>query len=389
MVNYEKWPHIRFQKVWQINEAVSFMLGQCEAMLDVICREPLSPEYRKERYKVALIKGAQATTAIEGNTLSEEEIAKINEGAHLPKSMEYLEIEVKNIIEALNNIRDEVILKKADSLITPELILSFHQSVGKNLGDKFDAVPGRFRESGHEVVVSRYRAPDAVLVKEMMTNLCNWLQSEFGYNNGSQDFINSIVEAIVVHIYIAWIHPFGDGNGRTARLVEFFLLLRAGVPDIASHTLSNFYNKTRSEYYRQIDQSVLTGDISGFINYAVEGFRDELKTLVDDVIDSQIKTFWRIHIYETLDSRKSSGKTKSVVKRRRELMLNIPIGKLFTIEQLMTDIPMIFMIYRNLSSATIRRDIEDLLTLELIVKENDKFKANTDVLTKALPLKKG
>ncbi|HQJ59962.1 MAG TPA: Fic family protein, partial [bacterium] len=86
---------------------------------------------------------------------------------------------------------------------------------------------------------------------------------------------------------------------------------------------------------------------------------------------------------------KSSGKTKSVVKRRRELMLNIPIGKLFTIEQLMTDIPMIFMIYRNLSSATIRRDVEDLLTLELIVKENDKFKANTDVLTKALPLKKG
>ena len=70
-------------------------------------------------------------------------------------------------------------------------------------------------------------------------------------------------------------------------------------------------------------------------------------------------------------------------------MLNIPIGKLFTIEQLMTDIPMIFMIYRNLSSATIRRDIEDLLTLELIVKENDKYKANTDVLTKALPLKKG
>ncbi len=389
MIKYEKWPHIKFQKSWQISEPTSFMLGQCEAMLDVICREPLSPEYRKERYKVAMMKGAQATTAIEGNTLSEDEIAKINDGTHLPKSMEYLEIEVRNIIEALNSIRDEVILKKADSLITPELILSFHKFVGKDLGDKFGAVPGRFRESGHEVVVSRYRAPDGTLVKEMMTDFCNWLQSEFNYKSGVQSFTDKIIEAIAVHIYIAWIHPFGDGNGRTARLVEFFLLLRAGVPDIASHTLSNFYNKTRSEYYRQIEQSVFTGDLSGFINYAVEGFRDELKTLVDDVIDSQIKTFWRIHIYETLDSRKSSGKTKSVVKRRRELMLNIPIGKQFTIEQIMTDIPMIFMIYRNLSSATIRRDIEDLLALELIVKENDRYKANTDVLTKALPLKKG
>ncbi|MGI6393651.1 MAG: Fic family protein [bacterium] len=388
MAVYEKWSHIKFQKTWQIGESVSFMLGQCEAMLDIICREPLLPEYRKDWYKVALIKGAKATTAIEGNTLSEEEIAKINEGAHLPKSMEYLEIEVKNIIEALNDIRDEVILKKADSLITPELILSFHQYVGKNLGEKFDAAPGHFRKSGHEVVVGRYRAPDGSLVREMMIKLCNWLQSEFEYSNRSQNFMGSIIEAIVVHIYIAWIHPFGDGNGRTARLVEFFLLLRAGVPDIASHTLSNFYNKTRSEYYRQIEQSISAGDISEFINYAVEGFRDELKTLVDGVIESQIKAFWRIHIYETLDSKKSSGKTKNIVKRRREFMLNIPIGKQLSIEQLMTDVPVIFMIYRNMSPATIRRDIKDLLALELIVKENDKYKANTDVLIKALPLKK-
>jgi len=41
------------------------------------------------------------------------------------------------------------------------------------------------------------------------------------------------------------IHPFGDSNGRTARLIEFYILLRAGLPDMVSHILSNHYNDTR------------------------------------------------------------------------------------------------------------------------------------------------
>ena len=44
-----------------------------------------------------------------------------------------------------------------------------------------------------------------------------------------------ILKATLAHLYIAWIHPFGDGNGRTARLVEFMLLSRAGVPSPSAH----------------------------------------------------------------------------------------------------------------------------------------------------------
>ncbi len=383
-----KWQHISFQNDWQIDFQTYYWLGQCETMLNIISREPLSPEYRKQRYKVALIKGAQATTAIEGNTLSEEEIEKISEGNHLPQSREYLEIEVRNILEALNGIRDEVILQKADSLITPELILSFHQMVGKNLGDKFNATPGRFREGSHEVVVGRYRAPDAALVKEMMSSFCNWLKSEFDYKGGQQSFMNSIIEAIVVHVYIAWIHPFGDGNGRTARLVEFFLLLRAGVPDIASHTLSNFYNKTRSEYYRQIELATKNKSLTGFIKYAIEGFRDELEDILNDVISSQLITFWKTYIYEKLDSKKHSGKTKNIIKRRRDFMLNFPVNVEFTIDELFAKNPILFMLYKDLSSATIRRDVDELTALELLVKTGDKIKANTNIFSSALPMKR-
>ncbi len=61
---------------------------------------------------------------------------------------------------------------------------------------------------------------------------------------------------------------------RTARLVEFYLLMRAGVPDISSLVLSNFYNLTRSEYYRQIDKATNQNDITDFLFYAIQGFRD-------------------------------------------------------------------------------------------------------------------
>ena len=75
---------------------------------------------------VSLRKGARATTAIEGNTLSEEEVFRIDAGENLPPSKEYLQIEVKNVIEALNQIRTEVItedkafiLSRADREIQP------------------------------------------------------------------------------------------------------------------------------------------------------------------------------------------------------------------------------------------------------------------------------
>jgi len=75
-----------------------------------------------------------------------------------------------------------------------------------------------------------------------------------------------------------WIHPFGDGNGRTARLVEFQILLQAGIPSPAAHLLSNHYKQTRTEYYRQLATASRSGgNILPFIEYAVGGFVDGLK----------------------------------------------------------------------------------------------------------------
>lgn len=68
-------------------------------------------------------------------------------------------------------------------------------------------------------------------------------------------FINAVLAAVLAHLYIAWIHPFGNGNGRLARLIEVQIFSESGVvPTVATNLLSDFYNKTRDHgYYRGLD----------------------------------------------------------------------------------------------------------------------------------------
>ena len=81
------------------------------------------------------------------------------------------------------------------------------------------------------------------------------------------------MKAVVAHLYIAWIHPFGDGNGRTARLLELQILLGAGFPVPTCQLLSNHYNQTRTEYYRELDLASHRRSPTEFLVYALEGLR--------------------------------------------------------------------------------------------------------------------
>jgi hypothetical protein len=137
----QDYKHITFQKYWRLQEETIFMLGQCESIIQAISSAPVKPEYRQQMLVVSLRKGARATTAIEGNTLSEAEVSRIDEGENLPPSKEYLQVEVMNIIDALNQIRTEVIREDKTFILSTELIERFNYFAGKNLGDHFNEYP--------------------------------------------------------------------------------------------------------------------------------------------------------------------------------------------------------------------------------------------------------
>jgi len=373
-----EYPHLMFRRHWELSSGSLHLLGQCEAYVKAINNTPILPHHYSQLMNVALMKGAQATTAIEGNTLSDEEVKKVMDKQKLPPSKEYQAIEVGNILTAFNELLSEIVNTNVDHYISIDLLQRFHKMVGQNLGEHFTAIPGQLRNS--DVVVGRYRCPDYRDVPILLERLCQWLRNEFKYGKTEQSFSEVVIQAIVTHIYIEWIHPFGDGNGRTGRLVEFYILLRGGNPDISSHILSNYYNLTRTAYYRQIEKATESRSLSEFIEYALLGFRDGLVQTLDIIQKSQFQNTWQKLIYDRFDAIRQ-GSREDVFRRQRTLALEIPFDIEFTISQVSNlSIPLAKQYAGGVSEKTIQRDVEKLIELELVRKSKSGYIANTDIL---------
>jgi len=373
-----EYPHLMFRRHWELSSGSLHLLGQCEAYVKAINNTPILPHHYSQLMNVALMKGAQATTAIEGNTLSDEEVKKVMDKQKLPPSKEYQAIEVGNILTAFNELLSEIVNTNVDHYISIDLLQRFHKMVGQNLGEHFTAIPGQLRNS--DVVVGRYRCPDYRDVPILLERLCQWLRNEFKYGKTEQSFSEVVIQAIVTHIYIEWIHPFGDGNGRTGRLVEFYILLRGGNPDISSHILSNYYNLTRTAYYRQIEKATESRSLSEFIEYALLGFRDGLVQTLDIIQKSQFQNTWQKLIYDRFDAIRQ-GSREDVFRRQRTLALEIPFDIEFTISQVSNlSIPLAKQYAGGVSEKTIQRDVEKLMELELVRKSKSGYIANTDIL---------
>ena len=349
------------------------LLGQCEAYIEAIKNTPILPAYYQKLMQLSLRKGVQATTAIEGNTLTEEEIQAIIDGEKLPPSKEYQAKEIKNMVDACNKLFKEVVIDKNVNTISEQLLCDFHKMVGKDLGEYFSAIPGRFRTLN--VTVGNYRCPDYMDVEMLVKNFCQWIQEEFRYKN--QNFSNIIIQAIVSHLYIEIIHPFGDGNGRTGRLVEFYILLRGGLPNIASHILSNHYNETREEYYHYLKSATKKRDLTDFIHYALLGLRDGLFQTLKQVQKGQLEITWKKMIYDKFDE--INGKYRKDIKDRlKRLILGLDMYEVV----IPNDIAKKY--YDNVSLQMIKSDIKKLIELDLLKTTENGLYPNIDILNAML-----
>ncbi len=378
--------HLKFARHWELSAETIYKLGQCRALTNSLAMVPLRPETKSELKRVSLIKGAQATTAIEGNTLTEDEVGKVLDGQHLAESKAYQEKEVDNILRAMNQIKNDLLTQPAPAIITPELLKQYHRLVGGGLSAPFNAMPGEFAQS--QRVVGGYRCPPPGQKKNQVEGLaqrlCDWLQKEFGFVSGKQSFRDGIVQAVVTHVYIEWIHPFDDGNGRTGRLVEFYLLLRAGVPDICAYILSNHYNDTRPEYYAHLQKAQAERQLTSFTAYAVTGFLDGLNEVWNIVANELLQKAWRGYVYDKLAGLKWS---KPVFTRRRRLLLDMTLGEPYNLDSIQLVSPKITRKYATVNISTVKRDIKDLTAAGLLVKDpkTGEISANIQALRNYYP----
>lgn len=378
-------PWISFSAAFtkRIPAPIWMLLGECRSKCEHIAGVPLQPETAKSLLQIYVAKGALATTAIEGNTLSEREVLEHLQGKlKLPPSREYLAQEIDNILKACNSILDEVESRHVLNL-SADRIKELNRIVLENLSVEEGVIPGEIRQ--HDVTVARYRGAPAEDCEYLLEQLCEWLSGEDFLPDGHDMVIPiAVLKAILAHVYLAWIHPFGDGNGRTARLVEFQILISSGVPSPAAHLLSNHYNQTRTEYYRQLDNASRSGgDLVPFAGYALQGFVDGMKQQLDCIRHQQWSISWREYVHDQFD-----GSNASSQLRQQQLILElsnraepVPIPKLSELSgQLAT-------LYAGRTKRTLARDVNALAKKGLIVQSPDGVRACKEKILAFLPVR--
>lgn len=364
----------------ELDYTIWLHLGEAVSKTEHIAGVPLNPETAKQLHTVYLTKGVLATTAIEGNTLTEDEVREHLEGRlTLPPSRQYLGQEIDNIVAACNLIGDGV-LRGNPAVISPDDIHEYNRLVLNALPLQEDVVPGELRR--HSIMVGRYRGAPAEDCEYLLAKFCEWLNG-LSFPKGLEQPC-AILTAIAAHLYFVWIHPFGDGNGRTARLIEFRYLLQAGFPTPAAHLLSNFYNLTRAEYYRQLDNAGRSGGrMSDFIAYATQGLVDQLKEQLQFIRNLQWTATWRNYVYERF------GKGSAAHLRRRRLVLDLSNvttdNGWVRISKILDLTPRLARAYVNKTTKTLTRDLNAVEQMDLIQRKHRSVRANKRLILAFLP----
>lgn len=361
------------------------LLGEVSSKVQHLNGVPLRPDVAADLHRVYLAKGVLATTAIEGNTLSETQVRLLVDGKlELPKSQQYLQQEVQNIIDVCNREARELMGPEGgDRRLCRALIEQYNHDVLKGLELSEGSVPGQLRP--HSVLVGNvYRGAPAEDCEYLLERLCTWLNSDdFSPAEEELRIPFALIKAIVAHVYLAWIHPFGDGNGRTARLIEFHILFANGIPLPAAHLLSDHYNLTRAGYYRELAKaSASGGDLLPFIRYALRGFLDGIREQIGRIRDQQMRVAWENYVYDRFRDVKNSP----TQKRRRDLVFALTDrGDWVDVAGIDLLTPKLAREYATAGERMVQRDLNALSKMELISRRHGKVRANQHVIEAFLP----
>ena len=177
----------------------------------------------------------------------------------------------------------------ANRPLTSEFIREIHRRIVAGCDDDH-CEPGALRPDGWNVIFGTPTCRGTGGGSECQTafyDLCSAIAGSFGQHD-------PIIQAIAVHYHIGAMHPFGDGNGRTARALEAFMLRRAEVNDVVMVSLSNYYYEHKDEYLATLDQSRQhRHDITPFLMFALRAIIDRCNSLTEEIADNHRRILFR------------------------------------------------------------------------------------------------
>lgn len=365
------WISFRFEPR-QFGNDFWILLGEAKSKCEHLANVPLPPEEAEKLHQVNIAKGVQATTAIEGNLKSLDEIREIMlHPATTNPTHDYQEQEIRNVLHAYNEVIEMIQVGNIPNL-SLDTIKHFNKLVLDGIATNGHIIPGEFRQVS-VVVGAVYRAPDWSECGRLLSEMCMWLNGPDFDGDSDMKIPAAIIKASLAHLYVAWIHPFGDGNGRTARLCEYLVLVSGGVPSSAAHLISNHCNETRDEYYRQLDfASKSGGDVTDFLRYCVKGFVKGLTDQLDHLYMHHLRIEWKEYVAQSV-----TGRDVRMRERRsliaEALLFHEPVSR--------TEVPLLSSrltaIYTQAGPKTLVRDLNELERIGLIRRKLGRYEACT------------
>jgi Fic family protein len=262
-----------FNPKFTITAKINKALVEIERVRGFLDAVKLKDDWIVDMQKEVLILESHYSTHIEGTALSLEQAKGILEGQKVKGVDRDDEKELVNYSKAMDFISKYL---GKDDPITEGTVRELHKVTVQGVrGGQAD--PGNYRRIQNYVVNSRtketiYTPPAPLEVPHLMREFVQWL-------NKAHD-LSPVLVAGISQFQFVHIHPFIDGNGRTARLLSTLILYKTGYDFKRLFTISEYYDKDRPAYYQAI-QSVRSSnmDMTTWLEYFVDGLWSQMKEI--------------------------------------------------------------------------------------------------------------
>ena len=210
------------------------------------------------------IRSIHSSCAIEANSLSLDQVSDVINGRSVIGPQKDI-LEVKNVIRAYEELESVNPYSKKE-------LLRIHGIIGKDVTEN----PGRFRtgnegvedENGNVVFV----APPPEMVDGLISNLFSWIKN-------NKDTINPLILSSIFHYEFVFIHPFRDGNGRTARFWQTAILGKWN-KTFYYLPIENHIKDHQDDYYKAISESHIDGKSNPFVVFMLKMIDSSLEELM-------------------------------------------------------------------------------------------------------------
>jgi len=350
-------------------EALAPLLIRAQTIHASVGSLPILPEWSSRMEADIIRRSIHGTAAIEGNPLAEERVGELLAETAPRDLLERSEREIHNLKAAYAMLAEPAASGAEAFPVTEAYIRKLNQTITHGLNSE-EHSPGRYRD--HRVEVGDkshggvYTPPKVKAdITKLMAEYVTWLNSEEMLAEPTE------IRAALAHYHLGLIHPFGDGNGRAARLLEAAILTRSGMRYVPK-MLSNFYYRNMDEYFIafRATEKRKDGDLTPFLEFVLRGLLQSVEEL-----QQNIHALIRILTFQNVvDSLRQSRELTQRQHDLLSLLIRNP-KKTFTLKELLTD-PLFAPLYRRASEQTGRRDIKRLSEHNFLVKDEVGYRLN-------------